>query len=172
MKKYFPMMLLALLSFVAFSCSTDRNDNSQNTDHDTYPKMRDIRGNFNAANEYTISQDLNIASTDVVLVYRNNNSSAGGSAVWQLLPDTVYFDSNKQIKYSFLFNNTAVEIYADANVDPSTLSAAQQITYLNNQQFRIVLVPASQGKGEKLDYSDYNSVIRYYNLDDSNVKTL
>lgn len=165
-------MLLALLGLVVFSCTTDRNDTQQTTDYDTYPKMRDIRGTFNAANQYTIDQDLTIASTDVVLVYRNYNSSTGGSAVWQLLPDTVYLDATRQIKYSFLFDTTAVEIYADANVDPSTLSSAEQISYLNNQQFRIVLIPASQGKGTKVDYSDYNSVIRYYNLDDSNVKTL
>ena len=63
-----------------------------------------------------------------------------------------------------------MEIFTEANFDQATMTAAEATTYLNNQQFRVVLVPASQGKNANVDYRDYNSVIRFYNLDDSHVK--
>ena len=47
----------------------------------------------------------------------------------------------------------------------------------NNQTFRIVIVPGDDGINTKksvykADYSDYNAVIKKYNIDDSNVKKL
>ena len=168
MKKYFAILLLAVFGFVAFSC-TDRNDPVPTTDNDTYPMMRDIRGTFNAANGYTITQGITIASTDVVLVYRNINSGNSNGAVWQLLPKTEYLTNGRELDYNFLFDTKNIEIYTDANFDQATFTAAEATTYLNNQQFRIVLVPASQGRNN-VDYSDYHAVIRYFGLDDSTVK--
>ena len=103
MKNYFTILLLAIFGFLAVSC-TDRDDN------DTYPMMRDITGTFNSGNSYTISQGINIASTDVVLVYRNINSGSSGSAVWQLIPKTEYLTGGRELDYNFLFDTANIEM--------------------------------------------------------------
>ncbi|MGZ5209531.1 MAG: hypothetical protein ACXWB1_01460 [Kaistella sp.] len=165
MKNYFTILLLAIFGFLAVSC-TDRNDEVLVDDSDTYPMMRDITGTLNSGNDYTISQGITIASTDVVLVYRNINSGAGGSAVWQLLPKTEFLTGGRELDYNFLFDTSTLEIYTEGNFDQATLSAAEATSYLNNQRFRIVLVPASQGKNANVDYEDYQSVIKFYNIPD------
>lgn len=165
MKNYFTILFIAIFGFLAVSC-TDRNDEVLVDDNDTYPMMRDITGTFNSGNSYTISQGINIASTDVVLVYRNINSGSSGTAVWQLLPKTEYLSNGRELDYNFLFDTANIEIYTEANFDQATFTAAEATQYLNNQRFRIVLVPASQGKNADVNYSDYNSVIKFYNIPD------
>lgn len=160
MKKYFTFMLLAIFGFVALSCN---NRDNNVVGPDTYSKMLDVKGSFTSANSYTITQGITINSTDVVLVYRNYNSNSTGAPVWQLLPATEYLTTGR-IDYSFLFDTKNVEIYAD--FDPATTTPAEMTSYVNNQTFRVVLVPASQGKNANLDYRDYNSVIKFYNIPD------
>ena len=75
MKKYFTILLLAIFGFVAVSCDDNRNDNVVG-DGDTYSVMKDVTGTLNSGNNYTLSQGINIASSDVVLVYRNINSNS------------------------------------------------------------------------------------------------
>ena len=107
MKKY---LFLSLMAFATLgtTVSCDRSTEVvQQTDNDTYPMMRDIRGTFNAANQYTISQGINIQTTDVVLVYRNINSGNSNGAVWQLLPKTEYLSNSRELDYNFLFNTIA-----------------------------------------------------------------
>jgi hypothetical protein len=72
------------------------------------------------------------------------------------------------LDYDFDFTKNDIQIYADGNYDVSTTPE-----YLNNQTFRVVLVPTSSGaKNANLNYNDYNSVIKFYNIDDSKVKNL
>ena len=89
MKKYFTLMILAVLGGL-FVMSCDRTDTVVTEDNDTYPVMKDVTGTFTNGNTYTLSQSLNIANSDVVLVYRNYNSNTSNSAVWQLIPKTYY----------------------------------------------------------------------------------
>ena len=50
------------------------------------------------------------------------------------------------------------------------MTAAETNMYLNNQIFRVVLIPTVAGKNANaVDHSDYNAVIKYYNLNDQNV---
>lgn len=163
MKKYFSILLLAIFGFIAFGCNDDRNDN---VDNDTYPVMAEITGTFNAGNSYTINQGINIESTHVVLVYRNINSGNSGPKAWQLIPKTEFLDNGRELDYNFLFDSQNVEIYTEANFDQQTLTSAENNTFLNNQRFRIVLVPASQAKNATVNYSDYDSVIRFYKIPD------
>lgn len=168
MKKFLlvPAFAVAVLG-AAVSC--DNNDDDQVVTTDTYPQMRDIRANLASPNFSTV-QNLDIPTTDVVLVYRNVNSNISGGAVWQLLPKTFYLGNGRELDYNFLFNSQQVEIYSEANFDQTTMSAAESAKYLNNQQFRIVLVPASASKNASVNYEDYDSVVRYFNLNESQVK--
>ncbi|MCE3076997.1 hypothetical protein [Chryseobacterium gwangjuense] len=174
MKKFFPLLLIAFVSLFIFSCDNN-NDNDNFVDHDTYSQMRDVTGSFTAANNYAFTQGINIQSTDVVLVYRNLG------AAWQLIPKMMYLPDatgmpvNREFQYNFVFDSQTVQIRIDdENFNLATgLTAAEANQYLNSQKFRIVLVPASPAKGAAapVDYSDYNAVVKYYNLDDSKVIT-
>ena len=164
MRNYLTILLLAIFSFVAISCVDDRNDLVD--DQDTYPVMTDITANFNAANSYTFNQGINISASDVVLVYRNINSGTTNGVAWQLIPKTEFLTNGRELDYNFLFDSKNIEIYTEATFDQATLTSTEAATYLNNQRFRIVLVPATQGKNAKVNYSDYNSVIKFYNITD------
>lgn len=161
MKKFFPILLLAFVSLFIFSCKDDE-------DFDTYSKVADVTGSFNNANSYAFTQGIDIQGTDVVLVYRWLGDS------WQQIPKMMYISNNREFQYNFVFDNKNVQISIDdENFDLATLNASEATQYLNSQRFRIVLVPASAAKGTStVDTSDYNAVIKYYNLNDSNVKNV
>ena len=164
MKKLFPIFVFALLSFMVVSCDTsDDVVIQQNNTVDA--QMRDVTGTLSSSNNYSINTGINILSTDVVLVYRNYNSNSSSSAVWQLIPKTYYLSSGRELDYNFLFDQSNVEIYSEANFDQTTMSSAEAAEYLTNQTFRIVLLPADPAKNaNKPDYNDYNAVVKYYNL--------
>ncbi|WPO83233.1 hypothetical protein SD427_02485 [Chryseobacterium sp. JJR-5R] len=160
MKKFLPMLLLAFVGLFIFSCKDDDED------FDTYSRVADVTGSFNNGNSYAFRQGINIEGTDVVLVYRWLGDS------WQLIPKMMYLTNNREFQYNFIFDTQNVQISIDdENFDLSTLNASGEAAqYLNNQRFRIVLVPASAGKNAGVNYENYNSVIKYYNIDDSKVK--
>lgn len=180
MKKILPFILLAGIGFLAYSCDNNDDVVVQNpVDNDTFPIMNDATGTFSTTNNYALAADINIQSTDVVLVYRKD------AGVWQQIPKTVYVDnatspSARRFEYNFVFDTKTVEVRIEnANFSLATMSSAEVNKYLNNQTFRIVLVPADQGKSTgkiaakaSVDYSDYNAVVKYYNLDESKIKTI
>lgn len=169
MKKFLPMLLLAFVSLFIFSCK----DDDDNQDFDTYSQVRDATGTFTSP-DFTLSMDISIESTDVVLVYRRVGN------VWQIIPKTYYLDdvqnypTGRELDYDFDFNTQEVNIRTSANFNQlSQMSPAEATQYLSNQTFRVVLVPASAAKGTStVDTSDYNAVIKYYNINDSNVKNV
>lgn len=159
MKKFYSLFLIALMGLFVVSCTTD--DDRDYTDYDTYPVMKDISGTLSASNGYTINQSINIQASDVVLVYRNTGTTA--APIWQLLPKTYFLDGGRELDYNFLFNRTAIEIYSEANFDQATMTTAERDEYLSNQQFRVVLVPASQASAD-IDFSNYGAVERALKL--------
>lgn len=177
MKKILPLLFLAFVGFTAYSCDNDDDVVVQNpVDNDTYSQMRDVTGSFTSGNTYAFTQGIAIEQTDVVLVYRK-----AGNA-WQQIPKTVYLDTAtspaaRKFDYNFVFDSQNVQIRIDdQNFNLGTGLSTQEIAnYLSNQTFRIVLVPASQSKSASknagVDYSDYNAVVKYFNLDETKVKT-
>lgn len=176
MKKILLFLFLGAVGFTAYSCDNDDDVVVQGQDSDTFPVMADATGTFNAGNSYALIKDINIQQTDVVLVYRR-----AGNA-WQQIPKTMYLDpattpGARKFDYNFVFDSQEVEVRIDdANFNLASLSTAEVNTYLANQTFRIVLVPADPaGKtsknGSTVDYSDYNAVVKYYNLDETKVQT-
>ena len=163
-------MLMAIFSFAAGSCDT-RNDDVIVQDNDTYPVVLDLNNvsfSNDAENGYNINRSFTkpLISTDVVLIYRKAGSASDGSPVWQSLPRTLYLNDGNELDYDFDFSRNDIMIYANGNYDISTT-----MQYLNNQTFRVVLVPASAGgKNANVDYNDYESVIKYFKIDDSKVQ--
>ena len=164
-------MLIATFAFAAVSC-TDRNEDVVVTDNDTYSVVLDIPNvsfTNNAQFGYNISRSFTkpLFNEDVVLIYRKAGTD-NGATVWQSIPRSIYIDAVKRFDYDFDFTKTDIKIYAAGNYDIST-----NPEYLNNQTFRVVLVPGfAGGKNANVDYSDYNSVIKYFKIDDSKVKSL
>lgn len=167
MKKIIPFLMLAFVSVFTVSC--DNDDDVQYVDNDTYAGVIEITRNFQyntAEDVYFINQSISMEPSDMALVYRLKDQS-GTNDVWEQIPKTVYFNNGNEIDYDFDFTKNDVQIYIGANYDLSTTTQ-----YLNNQTFRIVLVPAgflNKGAKPPVDYSDYNAVIKYYNINDSKV---
>lgn len=180
MKKILPLILLAGVGFLTYSCDNSSNDPVvvPNQDHDTLPIMMDATGSFTAANNYTLISDISIQATDVVLVYKKEGN------LWQQIPKTYYLEdvsglpTAREIDYNFKFNSSVVNVETKANFNQGTqMTSTETAKYLTNQTFRIVLVPADpikkSAKGtNNVDLSDYNAVIKYYNIDESKVKTI
>lgn len=166
MRKFLPILTLALASFFVYSCDND-DDVIQVEDQDTISQMRDVTVTLNSGNDYGHIEPLNILNTDVVLVYRRDPSA---NNAWQLIPKSYYLSGGRVLDYNFLFSAKAVEIYVEGS--QASLSTAEANEFLNGQTFRIVLVPANAAKGANstpVDYNDYNAVIKYYNLNDTKV---
>lgn len=171
MKKLFSFLMIALVGFLVVSCTSDSRDDS--TDNDTYPLVYDLTASFQSVNgKYVISKSFNaIPSTDVILVYRKSGVD-GGNAVWQQIPRSFIFSDGGQLNYDFDFTRQDFAIYADGNIDFAAQDAAFKNSYLNNQTFRVVFVPAAATGRANVDYSNYEEVIKYYNINDSKVGKL
>lgn len=135
-------------------------------------ELKNVNFAFSTQAGYNIYQNLNplILPSDVILIYRLAGTVNPTTPIWQQIPKTLY-NSKGELDYDFDFSKQDFTIYADGNYD---LSLTPE--FLNNQTFRIVIVPgyfSGTGKSvNKADYSDYNAVIKKYNIDDTNVKQL
>lgn len=133
------------------------------------------------ANSYSVLIPLSpaIYTSDMVLVYRLAGSTNSGADIWKSLPETYFYsDGTRYFGYNFDFNINGVNIFLEAD-NLGTVSSSFRL----DQIFRIVILPGylsypktskgSSGKvANKVDLSDYNAVIKAYNIDDSNVKQL
>jgi hypothetical protein len=86
--------------------------------------------------------------------------------IWQLIPRTLFLDEG-ELDYDYDFSAVDFTIYAGG-----TFNIATTPQFINNQTFRIVIIPGYFSKGSSIDYNDYNAVIKAFNIDDSNVTVL
>ena len=165
------LTLFAVLGLFAFSsCSNDDNGDGNNISQ--VFELQNINFSYNANDGYNIYKkfDRLLYDDDVVLIYRLSGTIDANTPIWQLIPRTIYPSGTRELDYDFDFSREDFTIYAGGNYDLALTPA-----YLNNQTFRIVVVPGSPdgvAKSAQPDYSDYYKVIQKYNIDDSNVKKL
>ncbi|WP_343697368.1 hypothetical protein [Flavobacterium sp.] len=130
----------------------------------------EVTFSFTSANDYGRTFELNpvIANTDNILVYELVNTN-DGIDTWALLPQVYYFP-NGTAQYNFSFSYDQFSIFIDSDFALNTLPAS----FITNKTFRVVIIPGAvyNKSANKADYSDYNAVIKKYNIDDSNVKKL
>lgn len=169
MKKFLPLLLILISSIFIFSCKDD-DDDYVNVEVD-YPAVYDLNVNFtfNATDGWFFSQSFNnpLLDQDYVVIYRQAGTE-NGAVVWQPIPRTLYLEQG-ELDYDFDFTKNDFLIYAGGTYDISTTPQ-----YLNNQRFRVVLVPAVFGKNanvEDIRKMSYEEVIAKYNIDDSKVGT-
>lgn len=165
------LTLFAVVGLMAFSSCSNNDDD---VDYDTISEvfeLRNVNFSYNAVEGYNIYQKLDpfLFDKDVILIYRLTGT-VNGSPIWQLIPRTLY-TAGGELDYDYDFSREDFTIYAGGNYNLATTPE-----FLNNQTFRIVIVPGSSNGAAKSsikqDYSDYNAVIKKYNIDDSNVKKL
>lgn len=170
MKKLIPFILVILFGFSAVNCSND----DDRIDYDTYSFVYDIRNvNFQLVNgSYQISRSFinPLYDSDVVLIYRQTGYTSNGSPIWQSLPITYYLAGGHEVDYTFDFSRFDFVIYTGGTFDLGTTPE-----FILGQSFRIVTVPAQYGKNANsagVDLTDYESVINYFKIDDSQVTNL
>lgn len=164
--------IFLLLTVVAMTALTGCSEDDR-VDNDTIAEVFEINQNttFTAANSYKINYTLNppIYNSDMILVYRLSGSN-GNNDVWEALPQTYYFNGGADdLLYTFDFSVNDLNIYVD-----SSFPAEEAPAFSVNQVFRVVIIPGYlSNRGENsVDLSDYNAVIKAYNLNQSNIKTL
>ncbi|WP_419868896.1 hypothetical protein [Chryseobacterium sp. CT-SW4] len=175
MKKLLPFFLMAFVSLFIYSC--DNNDDVVvQPGTDTYPVAYDINNAVFTRNtdyEYVYNKQFTnaLVESDMVLIYMHVGDTNNNSPIWKLLPYTIYTQNNDPIECSFDFSKFDFAIYIN-----STLNLTNNMSYVNGNNFRLVVIPASTGQSAKaaapVDYKDYNSVIKYYNIDESKIKAL
>ncbi|WP_261510987.1 hypothetical protein [Chryseobacterium paludis] len=178
MKKFLPILLLAFVSLFIFSCDKD-DDNNNFEDHDTVGTAFDITPTFTRTNDnlyqYSDAFTNPLVQSDVVLIYLQTGLTNNNSPIWRLLPYTFFTNNNVAVDYSFDFSKFDIGINVNSTLN---LSASGNSTYYTNKRFRVVILPANTGSAKTsskasapVDYNDYYSVIKYYNIDESKIKT-
>jgi hypothetical protein len=162
------ILLLAFISMIMLqSCTVNETPVVQNpVDNDTISEVIEVTTSFNSGNNYKklIAFNNPIYTSDMVLVYHLYDV-INGADVWRQMPQTYYLGTTGELDYNFDFTNYDVNIFLGANFDLNTLSSA----WTQNQTFRIVIVPGYFGNKMAIDYSNYNAVVKVYNLDDSKI---
>jgi hypothetical protein len=168
MKKLFPFLALIIFGFSIQSCVSS-DDDVIYTDYDTYSVVYEIpNANFSWVDGvYQISRTFSPAlyDYDMVMVYMQNGTTGNGAPIWQQIPITFYLADGHEVDYNFDFSKYDVVITAGGTFDLAGTS------FINNKRFRILVIPADPpaNRGTAVDFSNYDEVIQYYQIDDSKV---
>ncbi|UUC45270.1 hypothetical protein [Flavobacterium cerinum] len=139
---------------------------------DTISEVFEVTRSFNAGNNFSSIIPLNpqIYASDVVLVYLLWDTVNPTTPVWRLMPQTVQLEQG-DLLYNYDFTRSDVNLFlSSADFDLNILGPQ----WTQNQTFRIVIVPGyfSKNATKQVDFSNYNEVIKTFNIDDSKVKVL
>jgi hypothetical protein len=127
-------------------------------------ELKNVSFGFNATDGYTIYQKLTpkILDSDQILIYRLTGTIDSNTPIWQLIPRTLFLPQG-ELDYDFDFSKEDFTIYAAGTYN---LSLTPQ--FLNNQTFRIVIVPGYFSTS--IDKNNYNAVIGALNINESQVQ--
>ena len=99
-------------------------------------------------------------------MYRLTGTINAQTPIWQLIPRTLFLNEG-ELDYDFDFSKVDFTIYAGG-----TYNLALTPQFIQNQTFRIVIIPGYFSKNAGLNYEDYDSVIKALHINDSNVTVL
>lgn len=166
--------ILTLFAVVGLFAFTGCSNNDDDVDYDTISGVFDVPNvSFTSENDYSKSvPNPSAYASDVILVYRSAGVETNGNRIWKLLPETYFTDDRGlDFTYTFQFSRDYIDIFMDG-YDLDGVNSSYRL----NQVFRIVIVPGdflgTNKTVNKADYSDYNAVIKKYNINDKNVKEL
>ncbi|WP_396171326.1 hypothetical protein [Flavobacterium sp.] len=129
-------------------------------------ELKNINFTFSSTNGYTVYQKLtpNIFVSDVVLIYRLSGTIDSNTPIWQLIPRTLYLTQG-ELDYDFDFSKEDFTIFARG-----TYNIATTPQYINNQTFRIVILPGSFSAS--LNVSNYADVMSALNFKETQVQKI
>ena len=136
------------------------------------PQAFEIETNFsfNSVDGYIISDSFakylggDLFQDESVLVYRLEGINSSGSDIWQLIPTTVFFLNGDSITYDYNFSKQAFTIFVGGD------NVAGKPTYINNQVFRIVIIPADFGLA--VNKSNYLEVMKAVKINESQIQKI
>ena len=109
-------------------------------------------------------QDVILIPDDVILIYRLENIT-DGLDVWRQLPQP-FFSDQGLLYYNFDFTagdySLFIEPDFDVNLVPTDL--------VQNQVFRIVVIPADLGASAKFDTSNINNVMSKFRINELDIQ--
>lgn len=164
--------IITLLSFVGMlslqGCTV--NDTTDYVDYDTISEVFEIKNidfGYNTVDGFNIYQKLTpkILASDVVLIYRLSGTIDSNTPIWQLIPRTLYLTNGREIDYDFDFSREDFTIFARGNYDLETTPS-----YLDNQTFRIVIVPGNFAK--TIDKNNFDAVITALNVNENQIQKI
>jgi hypothetical protein len=170
--------LFAIIGLVAFSSCEGPEGPMGPPGFDTLlPEVFEVYPDFTQGNDYSVTFPLDpvMHSGDNILIYELVSTS--GVKTWALLPQIYYFNNGLETaQYNYTFSFNKFTIFIDGSVsDFSSLPSNFRL----GKTFRVVIIEGDNGLASKtskiktsVDLSDYNAVIKAYNIDDSNVKEL
>ena len=109
----------------------------------------------------------NILNSDNVLIYRMTGTVNAQTPIWQSIPNRLFLQQG-ELDYDFDFTQQDFTIMADGTYNLGLTPA-----YINDQTFRIVIIPGYFGNrnanasAPQVDLTNYNDVIRAYHIDES-----
>ena len=130
-------------------------------------ELKNVNFEYDSTEGYTIYQTLttSIYASDVILIYRLSGTINLTTPIWQLIPRTIFLDQGNELDYDFDFSKEDFTIYAKGNYD---ISMTPQ--YLENQTFRIVIVPGAFSANLKT--SNYEDVMARLNINESQIQKI
>lgn len=142
-------------------------------------QVLDIGGwSFTEENEYFLGitfedYEVEVLESDIVLVFRLHTAyedeNGNGVPVWRALPQVVMFEEGI-LQYDYIFSFEFLGIFLDTEFDIAELGEG----WTTDQAFRIVVVPGeavnARTTGAAVDHSNYEEVIRHYNISDKRVQ--
>lgn len=130
-------------------------------------ELKNINFGYNSTDGYTIYQKLTpaIYSSDVILIYRLSGTINSTTPIWQLIPRTLFLSQGNELDYDFDFSKDDFTIYAKGNYDLATTPQ-----YLDNQTFRIVIIPGSFST--TLNTSDYSAVMSALKINENQIQKI
>lgn len=163
-------LVLAFIGAIMFnSCTTENIIAEDIQDNDTVAEVFELRGvNFVlTGGVYEIYRQLNpnILSSDQILIYRMSGTVNSSTPIWQLIPRTIFLSNGNELDYDFDFTRVDFSITASGNFNLAT-----RPEYLNNQTFRIVIIPGYFSG--RFDTSNINTVMNLIGKTEADVKVM
>ncbi|MBB6680161.1 collagen-like protein [Aequorivita sp. 609] len=169
------LLFLALSSTILFtSCEGDPGPPGQDGQDflaqvfETTVDFQYENGNNIFSSPY-IGFPFTVYESDVVLVYRyEGQAGIGGGTmadVWSPLPQNIFYNNGDIIQYIFTNTFVDVQMIIEGNFDLSTLNDG---SVLDNQTFRIAVVPAEFAKTNP----SMEDLLELMQIDDSEVEKI
>lgn len=169
MKKIF--LLLSMVSlFSLTSCYDDEGDVIVQENYFEAEVFEINNANFGPEGGVYTSWyilDPAIYPADMILVYRLAGVD-GGLDVWELIPRTIFTDFGA-VDFDYNFTTQDIQLVMASDTDLGSIPGFTQ-----NQVFRVVIIPGwdNSGTAGRMDFSNYENVIKQFNIDDTNIKEL